>query len=118
MTLLEILEKGLSVLENSVNQHRDVLTAQLAIGEKISDKDTTGGGVSHSAPSFVKTPIAVSATFVENGLQAFNKDQGCVHEKYPYPLLMDDSTSIPAPPATRNLRIDGGSPSSPAFAAE
>jgi ribosome assembly protein YihI (activator of Der GTPase) len=40
MTLLEIPEKGLSVLENSVNQHRDALTAQLAIGEKMSDKDS------------------------------------------------------------------------------
>jgi hypothetical protein len=40
MTLLEILEKGLSVLENSVNQHTDALTAQLAIGEKISDEDS------------------------------------------------------------------------------
>ncbi|KAJ7801422.1 hypothetical protein B0H14DRAFT_3489596 [Mycena olivaceomarginata] len=40
MTLLEILEKGLSVLENSVNQHRDALTAQLAIREKISDEDS------------------------------------------------------------------------------
>ncbi|KAF8205857.1 hypothetical protein K438DRAFT_1817505 [Mycena galopus ATCC 62051] len=53
--------------------------------------------------SIFKKPIAVSADYAEQGLVSFNEEQG---------------TSVSAPPATRNVRKDGGIPSSPAFAAE
>ncbi|KAF7372573.1 hypothetical protein MVEN_00120000 [Mycena venus] len=69
-----------------------------------TNPETGDASVDASRPfSFIQKPIAVSADFTEQGLQVFNQEQG---------------TSASAPPATRNVRKDGGIPSSPAFAAE
>ncbi|KAJ7032853.1 hypothetical protein C8F04DRAFT_1105993 [Mycena alexandri] len=53
--------------------------------------------------SFMKKPIAVSPEFAQEGLRDLAQEQG---------------TSISAPAGGRDLRKDGGIPSSPAFAAE
>ncbi|KAJ7843177.1 hypothetical protein B0H13DRAFT_2097753 [Mycena leptocephala] len=63
----------------------------------------TSADTSGPRSSLFGKPIAVSATFAEQGLQAFSQEQG---------------SSLSALLATRNARRDGGIPSSPAFAAE
>jgi hypothetical protein len=74
---------------------------------------------SRPSSSFFQKPLAVSANFAEQGLQVFNQEQGCVDsENYLQHVLMETSTSVSAPGATRTVRKDGGIPSSPAFAAE
>lgn len=79
----------------------------------------TSADASGPRSSLFGKPIAVSATFAEQGLQAFSQEQGYVgSEYYSQRDLTETSSSLSAPLATRNARRDGGIPSSPAFAAE
>ncbi|KAJ7269985.1 hypothetical protein B0H12DRAFT_1320225 [Mycena haematopus] len=80
-----------------------------------SEPGVTSADASRPSGSFFKNPIAVSASYAEQGLQGFNRElryfgDVCVGDVGP--------TSVSAPPAARDVRNEGGIPSSPAFATE
>ncbi|KAJ7263170.1 hypothetical protein B0H12DRAFT_1231012 [Mycena haematopus] len=70
-----------------------------------SEPGVTSADASRPSGSFFKNPIAVSASYAEQGLQGFNRE-------------LRSATSVSAPPAARDVCNEGGIPSSPAFATE
>ncbi|KAJ6570014.1 hypothetical protein B0H10DRAFT_2108851 [Mycena sp. CBHHK59/15] len=78
-------------------------------------------GEARSSFSFSRKTAVIPVTpeYVEQGLRNFTQDQGCVHSLCSVDCLLNGCrTSVSAPPAGRDIRNDGGIPSSAVFASE
>ncbi|KAJ6600073.1 hypothetical protein B0H10DRAFT_2083901, partial [Mycena sp. CBHHK59/15] len=78
-------------------------------------------GEARSSFSFSRKTAVIPVTpeYVEQGLRNFTQDQGCVHSLCSVDCLLNGcTTSVSAPPAGRDIRNDGGIPSSAVFASE
>ncbi|KAJ6626495.1 hypothetical protein B0H10DRAFT_1998623 [Mycena sp. CBHHK59/15] len=78
-------------------------------------------GEARSSFSFSRKTAVIPVTpeYGEQGLRNFTQDQGCVHSLCSVDCLLNGCrTSVSAPPAGRDIRNDGGIPSSAVFASE